>query len=151
MRRDGLEPVRPHCPKIYWPYSHGSTHLFDALPKMSQLKTSVCSQDQNLKIWIYFQFSNPEVSIIVLITIFFKWLLRHLWDCRVFALSLWLQGWMGDCSRVLMTTPVGPINSPRLLEHQVMANQALNLQPGLTALTLPQLQLRTSRAHSWVS
>lgn len=103
------------------------------------------------KIWIYFQFSNPEVSIIVLITIFLKWLLRHLWGCRVFALSLWLQGWMGDCSRVLMTTPVGPINSPRLLEHQVMANQALNLQPGLTALTLPQLQLRTSRAHSWVS
>lgn len=29
---------------------------------------------------------------------------------------------MGDCSRALVTTPLGPINSLRLLEHQVMAN-----------------------------
>ncbi|TNN54002.1 hypothetical protein EYF80_035770 [Liparis tanakae] len=36
-----------------------------------------------------------------------------------------------------------------LLEHQVMAEQALKLQPGLTVLILPQLELRTSRAHSW--
>lgn len=43
---------------------------------------------------------------------------------------------MGDCSRALVTTPLGPINPARLLEHQVMANQALKLQPGLTLATV---------------
>lgn len=57
---------------------------------------------------------------------------------------------MGDCSKALVTTLLGPINSQRLLEHQVMANQALKLQLGLSALILPQLELWTSRAHSWV-
>ncbi|KAI9544648.1 hypothetical protein NQZ68_001521 [Dissostichus eleginoides] len=59
-----------------------------------------------------------------------------------------------------MTTLLGPINSQRLLEHQVMANQALKLRPGLTvqpqssgppghtagaAIVLYQLQLTTSQ------
>lgn len=64
--------------------------------------------------------------------------------------SPWLQGWMGDCLGVLMMTLPRLINSTWLLEHQVKDNQVLVLQPGLTVLTLPQLQLRTSRAHSWV-
>lgn len=49
---------------------------------------------------------------------------------------------MGDCSRALVTTPLGPINSQRLLEHQVMANQALKLQPGLTALVFAAVRAR---------
>lgn len=49
-----------------------------------------------------------------------------------------------------MMSPLGLVNSARLLEHQVKDNQVLKLQPGLAVLTLPQLRLRTSRAHSWV-
>lgn len=49
-----------------------------------------------------------------------------------------------------MTTPSGLIHSAWLLEHQVKDNQVVKLRPGLTVLILPQLRLRTSRAHSWV-
>lgn len=49
-----------------------------------------------------------------------------------------------------MMTPPRLVNSAWLLEHQVKDNQVVKLQPGLTVLTLPQLGLRTSRAHSWV-
>lgn len=38
MRRDGLEPVQPHNPKIYWPHSQGSIHLFEVLLKISQFE-----------------------------------------------------------------------------------------------------------------
>lgn len=44
------------------------------------------------------------------------------------------------CWRALVTTPPGPINSQRLLEHQVMANQAQKLLPDLTTPTLRQLE-----------
>lgn len=71
-------------------------------------------------------------------------------ECPLPPPSLRLQGWMGDCSGVLMMSPLGLVNSARLLEHQVKDNQVLKLQPGLAVLTLPQLRLRTSRAHSWV-
>lgn len=47
MRRDGLEPVQPHNPKIYWPHSQGSIHLFEVLLKISQFdkKKGVCSPE----------------------------------------------------------------------------------------------------------
>lgn len=50
-----------------------------------------------------------------------------------------------------LTTPLGLINSPRLLEHQVTANRGPDAaEAGPTASTLPQFQFRTSGAHSWV-
>lgn len=50
-----------------------------------------------------------------------------------------------------LTTPLGLINSPRLLEHQVTANRGPDAaKAGPTASTLPQFQFRTSGAHSWV-
>lgn len=50
-----------------------------------------------------------------------------------------------------LTTPLGLINSPRLLEHQVTANRGPDAaKTGPTAATLPQFQFRTSGAHSWV-
>lgn len=50
-----------------------------------------------------------------------------------------------------LTTPLGLINSARLLEHQVTANRGPDVaKTGPTASTLPQFQFRTSGAHSWV-
>lgn len=161
MRRDGLEPIQPHYPKIKRPY-----HLFDILLKISQLKMRVWSPENllvggggeimhNSQFLTHphlaksdFKFTHLGIKNVRITSL--KRMFQRLRACRVFAILQRLQGWMGDCSRALVTTPLGPINSPRLLEHQVMAARALKLQPGLTALTLPQLELWTCRAHSWV-
>lgn len=124
MRRDGLKPVQPHYPKISRPYSRGSKHWFD----------------------------GPLLKIFSKANWFPGYPHGPFSKCRMLASTSppRLEGWMGDCSGVLMTTPSGLINSAWLLEHQVKDNQVVKLRPGLTVLTLPQLRLRTSRAHSWV-
>lgn len=167
MRRDGLKPVQPHNPKIY------QLHLWDNISVFGVLKISKLKmQFACLRFSIYMGKKNPTGFVVSFMkNIYFTKTPAPLQapktitccyfpheaffiflqvDCRVFALSLWLQGWMDDCSLALVTTLLGPINSASLLEHQVMANQALKRQPGLTVLIFPQLELRTSRVHSWV-
>lgn len=162
MRRDGLEPAQPHYPKIYWAIFTGEYTLIWCSSQNFTLENwSLLSENLNvgggvqimfsLFIYqLYFKFSilKQKRNGLNYFTSHFKnSFSQHLW---VFASLPWLRGWMADCSRALVTTLPGPINSRSLLEHQVMANSALKLQPGLTVLILPQLELRTSRAHSWV-
>lgn len=122
MRRDGLEPVQPHYPKIFRPYSRGSMCWVNVLLKIPLLKIF---SKANWFLW----YSNGPYH-------HFK-----MASCKRRAIcpytpSPWLQGWMADCLGVLMTTPPRLINSAWLLEHQVKDNQVLKLQPGLTVLTL---------------
>lgn len=45
-RRDALEPVQPHYPKIYSLYLQGNIHIFDVLLKISLLKKQFTPESQ---------------------------------------------------------------------------------------------------------